>query len=63
MLLLLPTNYDIHSYMNTIKKCKDIREPKREKSVKPVIFQFLMFKVRNAGCEYIDFFNFSRGNF
>ena len=45
------------------KESKDIREPNKVKSIQPLIFHFLMFKVRNAGCEYTDFFNFSRGNF
>ena len=51
------------NYMHSSKECKDIREPNKVKSVQPVIFHFLMFKVRNAGYEYFDFFNFSRGNF
>ena len=39
------------NHMSSCKEYKDIREPNKVKSVKPVIFHFLMFKVRNAGCE------------
>ena len=51
------------SHSLVTKESKDIREPNKVKSIQPLIFHFLMFKVRNAGCEYTDFFNFSRGNF
>ena len=58
------TSFFLHDlFKNTLKESKDIREPNKVKSIQPLIFHFLMFKVRNPGCEYTDFFNFSRGNF